>query len=153
MIWRVGRRTRGRLHATAGFGLLEAIVALALLAGSGLALFSWIQQNMQAASRLKQHDLEARLMLSAQSLVETVNPMLQPQGAVVAGDLRVQWKSEAIEPERRNQAFAVGVSGPFRIGLYRLDVHASDLRLGTEAHFEQWQIGMQRDAVLPASPL
>ena len=142
-----------QLRAAAGFGLLEAIVALALLAGTGMALFSWIQQNMQAASRLKQHDLEARMMLSAQALIETVNPMLQPQGALVAGDLRAQWRSEAIEPERRNLAFHSGVSGAFRIGLYRLDVQARDLRQGTEVRFEQWQIGIERDAVVSASPL
>ena len=153
MTARLGRAARARLHATAGFGLLEAIVALALLAGSGLAMFSWIQQNMQAASRLKQHDQEARLMLSAQALIETVNPMLQPQGALEAGDLRAQWQAEAIEPERRNLAFAPGISGPFRVGLYRLDVQARDLRQGTEVRFEQWQIGMERDAVVLASPL
>ena len=32
----------------AGFALLEAIVALALLAGAGLAMFAWIQQNLQS---------------------------------------------------------------------------------------------------------
>lgn len=153
MIGRPRKPALWQLRAAAGFGLLEAIVALALLAGTGMALFSWIQQNMQAASRLKQHDLEARMMLSAQALIETVNPMLQPQGALEAGDLRAQWRSEAIEPERRNLAFHPGISGAFRIGLYRLEVQAHDLRQGTEVRFEQWQVGFERDTVVPASPL
>ena len=148
-----GTPAQRQLRAAAGFGLLEAIVALALLAGTGLALFGWIQQSLQAASRLQQHDLEARLMLSAQALIETTNPMLQPQGAVEVGDLRATWRSEAIEPERSNLMFIPGVVGPFRIGLYRLHVEARDLRQGTEVHFEQWQVGTQRDATLPSSPL
>ena len=56
-------RMRWRTH---GFGLLEAIVALALLSGTGLALFSWINQNLQTASRLRAQEQEARLLLAAQ---------------------------------------------------------------------------------------
>lgn len=40
-----GSRRQHRLGQS-GFGLLEAIVALALLSGAGLALFGWIQQNL-----------------------------------------------------------------------------------------------------------
>jgi general secretion pathway protein I len=137
----------------AGFGLLEAIVALALLAGTGLALFSWIQQSLQSATRLQQRDLEARLLLSAQALIETTNPMLQPQGTVEVGDLRATWRAEAVEPERHNLTFVPGVAGPFRIGLYRLHVDARDVRQGTEVHFEQWQVGTQRSAVQPSGTL
>lgn len=157
MIRRAGthaRRLRRRLPRDgAGFGLLEAIVALALLAGTGLALFSWIQQSLHDATRLQQRDLEARLMLSAQALIETTNPMLQAQGSVEADDLRVTWRAEAIEPERRSSTFVPGVSGPFRMGLYRVHVNARDVRQGIEVHFEQWQVGTQRDAAPQASPL
>jgi general secretion pathway protein I len=141
-----------RVQIALGFGLLEAIVALALLGGTGMALFSWIQQSTQAASRMKQRELETRLLLSAQALVDTVNPMLQPAGTTEVGDLRIQWQAEPLAPERRNTAFRAGVSGAFQMGLYRLDVHAQDLRARVEVRFEQWQIGLKRDTVLPVAP-
>jgi general secretion pathway protein I len=130
-----------------GFALLEAIVALTLLAGVGMALFAWIQQNLQDASRLRQRELEARLLISAQSLVQTVEPMGRPEGALDAGDLRVQWRAEIVEPTRRNQPFSDEAVGPFRMGLYRLDVQAQDLRNGVRVGFVQLQVGMQRDTV------
>ena len=49
---RVRRGMRPGPALCSGFGLLEAIVALALLAGTGIALFTWINQNLDAASRL-----------------------------------------------------------------------------------------------------
>lgn len=146
-----GARARPRrVIGQAGFGLLEAIVALSLLAGTGLALFSWIQLNLQAASRLHEHELEARLLLSAQALVATVNPMLTPEGSLETGDLRVSWRSELIEPVRRNLGFGREATGPFMVGLYRLEVRTSDLRQQAELSYAQWQVGTRRDAPLEA---
>jgi general secretion pathway protein I len=140
---RHGGRT-GR-HPHQGFGLLEAIVALALLAGTGMALFSWIQQNLDAASRLRGHEQRAQLLLSAQALVETVNPMRTPSGQLDAGDLALTWQAEPIEPPRANATFNPETpAGPWQVGLYRLQVQARDRKLGTEIEFEQWRIGTQR---------
>lgn len=145
-------RRPSRLGSQSGFALLEAIVALTLLAGTGLALFAWIQQNTQAATRLRVHEQEARLLNSAQSLVQLVNPMTQPDGGMDAGDLRIQWRAELLEPERRNQPFGEAAQGPFRMGLYRMDVQASDLRQDVEVRFSQWQVGTRRDAVQDTPP-
>ena len=136
----------------AGFALLEAMVALTLLAGTGLGLFAWIQQNTQAASRLRVHEQEARLLTSAQLLVQLVNPMAKPEGDMDAGNLRIQWRAELLEQERRNQPFSAEVQGPFRMGLYRLDVQARDLKDNVEVRFQQWQVGIRRDALQDAAP-
>jgi len=136
----------------AGFALLEAIVALTLLAGTGMALFAWIQQNTQAASRLRVHEQEARLLNSAQLLVQLVNPMVKPDGDMDAGDVRIQWRAELLEPERRNQPFGLEVRGPFRMGLYRLDIQARDLKQNLEVRFQQWQVGTLRDVVQDLPP-
>jgi len=135
-----------------GFALLEAIVALTLLAGTGMALFAWIQQNTQAASRLRVLEQEARLLNSAQLLVQLVNPMVKPDGDMDAGDMRIQWRAELLEPERRNQPFGLEVQGPFRMGLYRLDVQARDLKQNVEVRFQQWQVGTLRDVVQDMPP-
>lgn len=128
-----------------GFALLEAIVALTLLAGVGMALFAWIQQNLTDASRLRQRELEARLLISAQSLVQTIEPIGRTDGTLDAGDLRLSWQAEIVEPERRNKPFGDEAVGPFRVGLYRLDVRARDLRNSVEVNFVQWQVGARRD--------
>jgi len=131
-----------------GFGLLEAIVALALLAGSGLALFSWINQNLQDASRLRRHDQEARLLLSAQALIDTVNPLQTPEGRLELGGLAVSWTAAPVEPPRSNASFTDGVPGPWQVGLFRLQVHAQDRTQAVELRFEQWRVGMQRAQAL-----
>ena len=53
---------------------------------------------------------------------------------------------------RRNQGFSGSVDGPFRMGLYRMEVQARDLRQNVEVRFLQWQVGWQRDD-WPNSPL
>lgn len=131
--------------ASNGFGLLEAIVALALLAGTGIALFTWINQNLDAASRLRAHEQRAQLLLSAQALVETVNPMKARTGQLEAGDLAVTWEAELLEPQRANATFnPERPAGPWQLGLYRVQVQARDRRLGTELAFEQWRVGTSR---------
>jgi general secretion pathway protein I len=129
----------------AGFGLLEAIVALTLLAGTGVALFTWINQNLDAASRLRVHEQRAQLLLSAQALVDTVNPMQAPTGQLEAGDLVLSWQAEAIEPPRANATFnPERPAGPWQVGLYRVQVQARDRKRGTELEFEQWRVGSHR---------
>jgi general secretion pathway protein I len=140
---------RRRRASSSGFGLLEAIVALTLLAGTGMALFSWINQNLQSASRLRLHEQESRLLLSAQSLVDTVNPLQTPTGRLEVGGLAVRWEAEALEPARQNATFTEGLGGPWLVGLYRLRVHAQDSVQGVELRFEQWRVGTRR--LQPAS--
>ena len=136
----------------AGFGLLEAIVALTLLAGTGVALFTWINQNLEAASRLRFHEQRAQLLLSAQALVDTVNPMQAPTGQFEVGDLALTWQAEAVEPPRANATFNPEFpAGPWQVGLYRVQVQARDRKRGTELEFEQWRVGTHR--AIPFVPL
>lgn len=153
IIRRRGPSDRPPQHAAQrGFGLLEAIVALTLLAGAGMALFAWIQQNLQSASRLRQHEQEARLLLSAQSLAQLVNPMATPTGTLEAGELRIQWRAVLQEPERRNLSFGGSVEGPFRLGLYHLEITALDRRQAIQVQFRQLQVGMRRDEIRDLAP-
>lgn len=137
-------RHRTAQRESAGFGLLEAIVALTLLAGTGLALFGWIQQNLQTATRLRLHEQQARLTSSAQALVDTVNPMEKPRGSMEVSGLRVEWQAELVEPVRDNASFSPEQPGHWRVGLYRLDIRAVDSNEGVDVRFEQWCVGTQR---------
>jgi general secretion pathway protein I len=133
-----------------GFGLLEAVVALALLAGTGMALFAWINQSLTQASRLRYSELQSRLQLSALALVETIDPMRLPEGQREAGPIRVSWRTAPLQPERRNASFQAAEAGVWQVGLYALAVHATDSSTGVEVRFEQWRVGTRRlTPVLP----
>ena len=129
---------------TRGFSLLEVIVALVLLASTGVALFAWISQNLAFAARLRDTQLAARLMDDARALVSTVNPLLQPEGLRTAGTLTVSWKSSPLQPVRGTQTMVPGVTGPWQAGLFTLDVSARDAQNGANARFDLVQVGLKR---------
>ncbi len=123
---------------------MEALVALALLAGTGMALFGWIQQSLQTATRLRIAEQEARLLLSARAIVDRVNPTEQPEGSHQASGLSVSWRAELVEPARRNASFMTGEPGPWQIGLYRVQVSAHDDVTGSDVRFVQLRTGLRR---------
>ena len=135
-----------------GFGLLEAIVALALLAGTGLALLSWIQQSLQSATRMRVTEQEARLLMSAQAMVELLNPAEQPEGSWQSNGLTLAWQSQPVEPPRRNATYLEGVPGPWQVGLYRMTVNARDEVSAVRITFVQFRPGLKRLAKAEEAP-
>ena len=126
-----------------GFGLLEAIVALALLAGTGVALLDWINSSLQTAARIARVDAQARLLLSAQAAISSVNPSARPQGMLSIGGITVHWRAVIAQPERSNAADISEIAGPWWVALYRMDVSAES-KDGVEVQFSQLQVGTRR---------
>lgn len=125
-----------------GFGLLEAIVALVILASSGLALFAWIGQNLADVRRTEDVQARAALQLTALAMVGDVNPFVQPRGERRVGAVVVRWTSELVEPLRYSLPFA-GAQGPrWEVGLYRLDVVGTDESSGARVEFNLEQTGL-----------
>lgn len=143
---------RGRVTARLrrGFGLLEVIVALAILGTSGVTLFAWIHQNLEAATRVRDAERSARLTQTASAWIATLNPMLQPAGADRVAGLEVDWTSQLIEPARHNASFVTGSPGTWEMGLYRVTVRAVDVKSGARVEIEQWQVGYRRLDTVPA---
>ncbi len=140
----------------AGFSLLEAIVALALIATAGLALFTWIGQGIETAGRLQAAQERAALQLQALALVERINPARQPSGEITAAGLSVKWRSSRRESMRPVFGF-LGASGSepvWQVGLYVLDVTAQSLApAGNAVRFELLKAGWQQGRVAaPAEP-
>lgn len=132
-------RSSHRLRQTRlalGFGLLEAIVALVILGGTGLTLFSWINSNLATASRLKDAERRAQSQLEAQAFLANLNPAMQPAGDAVFGKLRLSWRSETVEP-LRDEFDQRGMLEPrWRLGLYRVSVRAAQT---DDASGIEWQ--------------
>lgn len=76
-----------------GFGLLEALVALVLLASVGFALLAWVQQNLDTAQRLRGHYEEQAARKMALELMRPLNPMEKPEGEIKLGTMRFVWKA------------------------------------------------------------
>ncbi len=122
-----------------GFTLLEAIVALALIASTGLALMAWINTNLLAASRLQQRDAEAQVKLTATQAIQTINPLLRPEGELRLGQLTVRWRSEAATAATVSAGFAG--AGQFTVQLFETRVDARDEGSGAEVQFTATLLG------------
>ena len=107
-----------------GFSLLEAIVALTILATAGLALFAAMSQSVQMIARAENARLGDSAVRNAVAWMETVNPMETPQGEQRIGEVTLRWSAQLVEPERD------AMTGYLEPGLYRLGLY--DVRLELE---------------------
>lgn len=120
---------------TRGFSLLEAIVALAILASAGLALFAAMAQSTQMVQRAQQVREADAALRNALAWSERINPMEQPRGEQALGGWLLRWDSEPVEPPRD------GVTGYLQPGLYQVGLY--------RLHLQLWHAGtLQRETTL-----
>ncbi|WP_158613418.1 prepilin-type N-terminal cleavage/methylation domain-containing protein [Luteimonas sp. 100069] len=108
-------------HSQRGFSLLEAVVALAILAAAGLALFAAMAQSMQMVGRAEDSRNADAAMRNALAWVEQSNPAESPSGELSFPPYSVAWTSALLEPERPSAAGNLQ-PGLHDVGLYRLRV-------------------------------
>lgn len=113
-----------------GFTLMEVVVALVILATSGLMLFAWVNQNLETASRLRDAQARAQLQLEGVNWLRLVNPALQPEGDLQEGELHLSWTSTLVEPPRNEFDFGGSLVPRWELGLYRM---RATLRRGGDA--------------------
>ena len=122
------------MNRVRGFSLLEAIVALTILAAAGLALFAAMSQSLQMVGRAERAREVDSAMLNAVAWMETINPMETPRGEQSFGDFRLQWQSEPIEPVRD------GATGFLQPGLYQVGLYRVRLQLTRAGVLEREEI-------------
>lgn len=105
-----------------GFTLLEAIVALALLASTGIALLSWINTNLMSLQRVQQAQQRQQAIQNALVFMETVNPLEKPQGKETIGIYQLDWNATALELPK-DGVTSIGGLSLFQIGLYETKVN------------------------------
>ena len=118
------RKARGlRRRGQAGFGLLEAIVALTLFASAGMALFSWINANIARAAQLQERSESAQGQLLVLAWVQALNPALQPSGSTdLAPGVHIRWSSQQTSPRQQAPPPPGGVSSPFDLAMFEVQV-------------------------------
>jgi general secretion pathway protein I len=134
--------TPGGLAAERGFSLLEAIVALVVIASSGLALYSWINSNLISLARIEATARRAGAVQNALDLMAQINPAAQTSGNLLINGLTIEWNAEELEPLRD------GVGYPGGIGLYQIGLFDTEVRVSQEereiASFTLRQVGYEQ---------
>lgn len=133
-----------------GFGLIEAVVALALLGSLGLVLFSWINQSVIETTRIKDAEARAQLQLDAQAWLSTLNPALEPEGKREFGEISVSWTSALVEPMRNEFDLGGALAPRWRVGLYQVKIKAGRAA-GQSIEWTQLVAGWQEIGGAPPS--
>lgn len=135
-----------------GFTLLEVMVALVILASTGLVLFGWINTNLSTATRLRESQVRSQLQLEGVAWLSTINPALEPQGQREVSGLQLAWTSTLIEPMRTENTFGDSMIPRWNLGLYRVRASIVRTETGVKAEWEQVLAGWvnARAQALPA---
>ncbi|MDR7334710.1 general secretion pathway protein I [Roseateles asaccharophilus] len=117
--------------------MLEVVVALVILSTSGLALFSWISQNLATATRLQQSQARSQLQLEGVSWLSTINPAVEPDGERELSGMRLAWRATLIEPMRPEFDYGGGLLPRWILGLYRVEASVTRIDTGLRADWVQ----------------
>jgi prepilin-type N-terminal cleavage/methylation domain-containing protein len=119
-----------RRKPSAGFTLLEAMVAIAVLAAVLLPLYELISNVSRSAFRVDEANRRAEIETDALNIMSTINPMDKPAGSIDLGPYAVRWAAQTLIEPIDGSAYPSGISA-FSIGLYnaKVDVTAPDGRI------------------------
>ncbi len=105
----------------AGFSVLEAIIAIAILAVAFLPLLALQGQMSRTTIALERNAELMSVKRSALAYLQTLNPMRDPKGNLDLGAAVMHWDARPISPERpvSNKG---GGKGRFVVALYDVQV-------------------------------
>lgn len=106
-----------------GFSLLEAIVALTILASVGLAMFAAMSQSMQMVGRAEDSRAVGVALRNALASLERINPSASPRGETELGAYTMRWDAKLVEPPHP------GATGYLSPGLYDIAIYNVALEL------------------------
>jgi len=104
-----------------GFSLLEAIVAIAIMAGFGMAIFGWLNTNLLTITKIENRANKNQLIRSVSEFMQDIDIMAQPNGERKIVNYVITWSSELIEPILDGRSNIDAIS-EFQLGLYQTEV-------------------------------
>ncbi|MDM8545786.1 type II secretion system protein [Candidatus Venteria ishoeyi] len=107
-----------------GFTLLEAIVALVLIATVGMTLLAWINSQLITLQRIQDKQRADVAIQNTLDFIQTLNPLQQPTGKANLGMYQISWQSTLLEPAKDGKSPA-GTLSYFQVGLFEMDVQVA----------------------------
>lgn len=110
---------------SAGFTLLEAIVALTIFSAGALTLYGLFNTNLVALQRVRAVTAHLPAARRAVTYLSAIDPRHRPEGRIEFDDYSVVWSARLLEPVRQGQN-AYGRMGSYEVGLYRVEFTLSE---------------------------
>ena len=117
---------------SAGFSVVEAMVALVIFSGAAMAFYGLLNTGLVGLTRAED---TARQMSASRHAVEhlsAINPLEHESGKLQFDGLDIVWSAQLLEPVRLSQT-VTGGRGHFEIGLFDVEftVREEGRSLGT----------------------
>jgi general secretion pathway protein I len=113
------------LSSNKGFSLLEAIVAITMIATFGLAIFSWINGLLISVTKIERNYAQDSISRNAVEYLSDINIMEHPNGKVELGRYNMTWIATPIEPIKAGKSTS-GTPNDFTLGLYSTQVEIAE---------------------------
>ena len=107
------------IHTRPGFSVMETLVAVALLAIAILPLYAFQQTLADTAARLQTASALLDAQESALAVLQTIDPIAEPQGEMDLGEWRLSWESRELVSEQPADGY-LG-SSIWGVGLYEIN--------------------------------
>jgi prepilin-type N-terminal cleavage/methylation domain-containing protein len=110
---------------SAGFTLIEVVVALVILSTILLAFYEFLSSALVSGDRARTAVASYDRGQNALALVTTLNPMDAPEGSFDLGSYRIRWRAQRIGAARQSSGYPSG-RGRFTVALYRVVLDVPD---------------------------
>jgi general secretion pathway protein I len=108
-----------------GFSLLEAMVAIVILAAASMAFYGLFNTNLITLTRVQEVSREVPLVEQAIEYLTMMNLSGDSAGEFEIDTAQIQWQAELIESYRQSQN-GRGFMGYFQVGLYNVEFTVTD---------------------------
>lgn len=108
-------------QAEAGFSVLEAMIAVAILATALIPLLTLQGQFIRSVESFERADVRLEARDSALTLLTSVNLMDYPNGTLDLGRAQMTWKATLAGPAQMSRGDG-GTDGRFEMALYDVEV-------------------------------
>lgn len=117
---------------------------MVILASTGWALLAWINSSITSLGRIEEANARSLATANALEYMQTVNPMMRPEGRVRLGAITVAWTARPLTPVIDGSDFPRGTS-PFQLAMYETAVRAfRGDALDPSVEFRMKQVGYRR---------
>lgn len=125
-----------------GFTLLETIIALVLISSVGMALLSWVHNNILNLQQVRNANERNQAIRNTLSFMDTINPSLTPSGEHQLGMFFIRWQATLVDGPKD------GVTLEGKIGYFQLALFDNNITILKDdqilTQFTLRQVGYQQ---------